>query len=536
MQVSSGWWGTAPRLLRAQADVAPDALIVADGDVSLTMGELRDKAAEFSRALIASGVESGDRVGVWAPNSWQWAVAAFGTWDAGGVLVPLSTRFKAFEAGELIERTGISVLIAAEGFLGASYMEMLADEFGPAAGDRPFSKLPDLRTTVVLAEEPVAGAIPIAEFLATGNVLDIAASEERALAVEPDDLIEILSTSGTTGKPKGVMLTHQQILRAYDDWGQIADLREGDRYPVVSPLAHGFGINAGLLACVMARAVMIPVALFDPDRALELIDDESISFMAGPPALFSRIINHEELLKHDVETLRVAIVGAADVPEDLIHQMRDVLGIERVVNAYGLIEGTFVTMTRAEDDLRTVATTTGRPVPGVSVRIVDENGVPVAVGERGEIHIHGYGVSPGYWQAPNQTAESIVGGWLHTGDIGQLDEAGNLSIVGRKKEMFIVGGFNTYPAEVESLLLRHEGIGQAAVVATPHPHLGEVGVAFVVAEPGRALEESEIIEWSRRSMSNYKVPRAVTVLDALPTTANGKIDKAALTESIRTTQ
>ena len=336
-------------------------------------------------------------------------------------------------------------------------------------------------------------------------------------------------TSGTTGEPKGVVLDGAQIMRAYWDWSEVCGLGPGDRYPIVSPFAHGFGINAGMLICVARLATMVPIAVFDPDAALGLIEEFRLTTLAGPPALFERILANPELAERDISSLRWAIVGAASVPTALVHAMRDRLGFERVTNAYGLIEGSAVTMTRPGDPPEVVASTAGRPVSGTEVRIVDDAEEPVAVGVPGEIQVRGYGVMHGYWQAPELTAAALnPDGWLRTGDIGTLDADGNLRIVGRKKDMFIVGGFNTYPAEIENLLLHDPRIAQVAVVGVPDERMGEVAWAYVVPQAGCALTDTEVIAWARANMSNYKVPRRVMVVDALPVSANGKIEKVAL--------
>lgn len=523
-------WRTVPSLLRAQAALHPDDVVVADGPVRLSVAALREQAHEFARALMALGVEAGDRIALWAPNGWQWVVAACGIWDAGAVVVPLSTRYKAIEAGEVLSRTGTSVLVANAHFHRSDYLQMLAAEFGGPADGRPVKGLAELRNILVLdgpgAPPSVHGYDEIARL---ARAVDPADAEARADSIRGEDVFSILATSGTTGEPKGVMLSSEQILQAYWDWSDIVSLRAGDRYPIVSPFAHGFGINAGLLASLMRLAQMHPIAVFNPDQALELIESAGLSLLAGPPALFARLLSRDDLSRHDISSLRVAVVGAASVPTQLVRQMLDVLGFQRVVNAYGLMEGSFVTATRAEDPVEIVASTAGRPAPGMEVRIADDAGRPLPAGERGEIFIRGYGVMCGYWQAPDLTREAVdADGWLHTGDIGLCDEQGNLSIVDRKKEMFIVAGFNAYPAEIENLLARHPAVAQVGVVGIPDSRSGEVGCAFVVPAPGTELTPEALIAWARESMSNYKVPRRVFVVPELPLTSNGKVDKAAL--------
>ncbi|MEV4254767.1 AMP-binding protein [Spirillospora sp. NPDC049652] len=512
-------WGTIPRMLRDQAARHPDVEAVVAGDVRLTLGSLTARAAEVARSLIALGVGPGDRVAVWGPNDPDWVVAAYGVWDAGAIIAPVSTRFKGLEAAGLLRKAGASVLLATEGFMGTSYLDMIAD-----------AELPELRHRVVLGAGPAPpGAMAWDEFLAAGEKTAVSEAEERALAVGLDDIASIMATSGTTGAPKGVMLHHSQLLRGYWDWAEIVTLRRGDRYPIIAPFSHGFGINAGLLACVLRGATMMPIARFDPGGLLDLIEANRVSVLAGAPPMFFKIL--DELDGRDVSSLRVLICGAAAVPPELIRRLVDRVGIERMINAYGLMEGTVVSMTRPEDPVEVVAGSTGRPVPGVSVRVVDDGGADLPPGEPGEILVGGYGVMRGYWNDPERTAEAVdAEGWLHTGDIGVVDDAGNVAIVDRKKEMFIVSGFNAYPAEIEGLLLACPDVAQVAVIGVPDERQGEVGWAYVVPPPGRDVVPDAVIAWARENMSNYKVPRRVIVVDALPVNANGKIDKPTLHE------
>ncbi|MFB4282059.1 AMP-binding protein [Nonomuraea sp. MTCD27] len=509
-------WGTLPRMLRDQAERYPDATVVADASgARLSLSQLRDAASGIARGLMALGVAPGDRVAMWGVNSAYWVAHAFGIWDAGAVIVPLSSRFKGIEAAQLIRKTGAEVLITGAGPSDA-----------PLAGLLP--PLPGLRHVVVPEDSGLPGL---------GALVSRKEAEERALAVRPGDLCEIMSTSGTTGAPKGVMIDHSQVLRGYWDWSEIVTLDEHDRYPVIAPFSHGFGLNAGLVACVLRRATMLPIPIFAPDALMSLISSERITVLAGPPTLFHRILDELDRGSSDVSSLRVAICGAAAVPGSLIERLVERVGLERMINAYGLMEGTVVSMTRAGDPVEVIARTTGRPVPGIEVRVVDDDGKEVAPGERGEILQRGYGVMRGYWDEPARTAEVIdADGWLHTGDVGVLDEAGNLAIVDRKKELYIVNGFNVSPAEVESLLLREGSLAQAAVVGVPDPASGEAGLAYVVPRPGVTADPGALLTWARANMSNYKVPKRIVVLDALPTNVNGKVDKQALRRAPGTAQ
>jgi acyl-CoA synthetase (AMP-forming)/AMP-acid ligase II len=329
-------------------------------------------------------------------------------------------------------------------------------------------------------------------------------------------------TSGTTGRPKGVMCTHGQSLRAFETWSDVIGLREGDRYLIVNPFFHTFGYKAGILAALMRGATIVPHAVFDPTTVLARIPEERISMLPGPPALFQAILNHPDLAGADVSSLRLAVTGAAVIPVELVERMQKEMGFETVVTGYGLTECTGIaTMCRHDDDPETIARTSGRAITDVEVELAAD----------GEILVRGYNVMQGYWEDAEQTAEAIdADGWLHTGDIGVMDERGYIAITDRKKDMFIVGGFNAYPAEIENAMLAHPDIAQVAVVGAPDERMGEVGVAFVVATSGHAVDPDEVVAWCRTRMANYKAPRRVIVVDALPLNASGKVLKYQLRE------
>ncbi|WP_342748601.1 AMP-binding protein [Nonomuraea indica] len=517
-------WGTLPRMLRDQAARHPDAVVIDDGGARTTLRDLLAAATREAAGLLALGVAPGDRVAIWGVNDPSWVVHAFGVWLAGGVVVPLSSRCKGLEAAGTLDRTGADVLLTGEGPPGV----VLADLLPP---------LPGLRHVVV--PDGVAAGVPrlpvsrlpvpcppVPGSPAAGT--PARAVEERALAVRPDDLCEIMSTSGTTGTPKGVMLDHAQVLRGYWDWAEIVTLGENDRYPVIAPFSHGFGLNAGLVACVLRRATMLPVRVFSPESLMTLVGSGA-SVLAGPPTLFHRLLEELDRGAPDVTSLRVAICGAAAVPPSLITRLVERVGLERVINAYGLMEGTVVSMTRAGDPVEVVAATAGRPVPGIEVRVVDDDGKDVPPGERGEILQRGYGVMRGYWGEPGRTAEVVdEDGWLHTGDVGVLDGSGNLAVVDRKKDLYIVNGFNVSPAEVEALLLREGSLAQVAVLGVPDAVSGEAGWAYVVPKAGQSVDVPRLLAWAKDNMSGFKVPKRVVVVDTLPVNANGKIDKVAL--------
>lgn len=472
-------WQTIPEMVLSAADRFGDAEAVVDGSLRLSFTEVVDRIRSAAGAFRDLGIEKGERVAVWAPNSAEWMIAAFGLLTAGGVLVPVNTRFKTEEAADIIGRSGAKAVLVEKGFLGQDY-------------DAPAGvPVIDLKS----------------DFLSSGTpfVADI----------EGTDISDIIYTSGTTGRPKGVMMNHLQNLRLYAEWCELADLREGDRYLMVNPYFHTFGFKAGLIASFTRGATMVPVPVFDIDRVVDLIESERITMLPGPPTLYHSLLAVED--KDKLKTLRAGVTGSADIPVELIRRVHEELPFQTLATGYGLTEAGTVTLSRPGDSFEDIATTAGVPCDGVEVRIASD----------GEVLVRGYSVMQGYLDDPVATAEAIDGeGWLHTGDLGRFNEDGRLLIVGRKKDMFIVGGFNAYPAEIEGFLLEHPAVAQAAVVGVPDDRLGQVGKAFVVLK-GKATAE-ELVSWSRDRMAGFKVPRYVEFLDELPLNATGKVMKDQL--------
>jgi HIP---CoA ligase len=475
-----------------------------DGDIRLSFARLEETVARSAQAAMAAGLRKGDRAAIWAPNTWEWVIALLGLQRAGAVIVPLNSRYKGEEAAYVLTRSGARLLFTVRGFLGTDYPALLASHRTPVE-------------RVVVFREP-----------SWTEYLEDQSSAEPP-AVTEDDLSDLIFTSGTTGRPKGVMSTHGQTVRNIRDWCRIVGLGPGDRYLIVSPFFHTFGYRAGIVACVNAGATAIPLSVVDVPAVLELVHRERVTTLPATPSLFQSIFDYPDRARYDLSSLRLSAVGAASVPVELVEQMRAEL-FSTVVTGYGLTESTGIaTMSRPEDPPDVVARTVGRALPSVEVRIVGGDGQELPLGTPGEIVVRGYNVMKGYFDAPEQTAEAIdPEGWLHTGDIGTMDEGGFVAVTDRLKDMYIVGGFNAYPAEIEAALLRHPDIAMVAVVGTPDRRLGEVGMAFVVARSGAAPTEEAIISWARNEMANYKVPRRVAFLDALPMNAVGKVVKDEL--------
>jgi acyl-CoA synthetase (AMP-forming)/AMP-acid ligase II len=514
---------TIPKMLANQSKTLGVRPAIVDGETTLSFAELADRVDEAARALIATGIEKGDRIAIWAPNTWEWIVCALAIHSVGAVLVPVNTRYKGIEAAYLLEKSGATALFTVTGFLDVDYVALLRD----AGAD-----LPRLEQIIVLRGDAPEGTLGYDAFLGLASGAPSSAAKDRAAEVRPDDLADILFTSGTTGKPKGAMCTHAQNLRTFDQWSAIVGLREGDRYLIVLPFFHSFGYKAGWFSALMRGATVFPEPIFDVNVVLRRVQDDAITMLPGPPSLYQSILLHPDRAQFDISSLRLAVTGAAAIPVELIQRMKDELGFETVITAYGLTESCgVVTMCRLDDSPETIATTSGRAIPDVEVRIIDSEGSPVPANEPGEIVVRGYNVMKGYFDADEETKKAIdEEGWLHTGDIGTMDERGYVKITDRLKDMFIVGGFNAYPAEIENTLLQMPGMGEVAVIGVPDNRLGEVGMAFVVPAPGQTLTADAVISWSRKNMANFKVPRRVEILEALPRNATGKVVKFELRE------
>lgn len=509
---------TLPALCDRAAAEYGEQTFIEDGDTVLSYRAFNAARRDVARALIAAGIAKGDRVMIWAPNSWHWFVAAMGLTSIGAVLVPVSTRFRGGEVADLVERSGARLIFSTGDFLGCHYPDMLT----PEARTR-------LEQVVVIGR--ATGTDQNWEaFVASGESVTGADLAAREAAVGPDDLCDMLFTSGTTGYPKGVKYAHLQCLQVVRTWAQQVGIQYRDRILVISPFFHAFGYRAGAIVALMMGAVLLPHQTFDAEAVLTRVDKEKVSVIPGPPALFQSMLQHPDLSRFDTASLRLGVTGGSVVPAVLIRRMREELGFKGVCNGYGLTEcGGFGAMCDASDPDEVIANTSGKPGPGVEIRIMAEDGNPLPQGSPGEVAIRGFLVMKGYFNDDAATARTIdAEGWLHTGDVGYFDDNGNLRIEDRMKDMYICGGFNCYPAEIERYLSRHPAVGHIAVIGVPDERLGEVGRAFVVLRPGTSATEAELIDWARRNIANYKVPRSVVFLPEMPVSPQGKVMKDKL--------
>ncbi|MCA0155252.1 FadD3 family acyl-CoA ligase [Tsukamurella sp. M9C] len=493
---------TIAAALRDAAERFGKHTAVVDGDLRISYADLHGRARDVARAFLAEGIRRGDRVAVCAPNGHEWIEAALGAAYIGAVLVPVNTRYTGPEIVDLLVRTRARGLVVAGPFLGVDRLELVIATAGGLPGD-------------------IAAVLRLPEWdgvAARGARIADTELDGAAAAVTPDDPSDIFFTSGTSGRSKGAMSTHAQTLANAANWAELVGVTEADRYLIASPFFHIFGYKAGVLAALQFGATIYPAQTFDVTAAFDLIQRERISILPGVPTVHQMLLDHPDRAQYDLSSLRAATTGAATIPVVLIERMRAEL-YERVLTAYGLSEAPVVTMCRADDGPEVIARTSGRAVRDMEVRIADD----------GEILVRGPNVIAEYFEDPEATAKAFdADGWFHTGDAGSMDDAGNLRITDRIKDMFTNGGFNVYPAEIEQVIARIPGVAESAVVGVPEPRLGEVGKAFVVLTAGRELTEDAVIEHCREFLANFKVPRSVEFVSELPRNATGKVLKRVL--------
>ena len=516
---------TTPAALRRAAETWTDREAVADvqtgHDTRWTWSELLGQVRSFAAGLIARGISHGDRVVIWAPNTRHWLVAALGVQYAGATVVPANTRYTGGETLEMVQRTNAVAAVVAGTFLGS---ERIA-ELTTAAGN----SLATSTALTTLIRIPLEGGdtatadvdiVDLADVQALATDALLAEADARADAVTGDDVADILFTSGTTGKSKGVVALHRQTVAGSHAWASNNGLTGRDSYLIVNPFFHSFGYKAGYLACLLTGVTIVPLAVYSTTETMRLIQQEQVTVLTGAPTIFQTLLDEPARGDYDLSSLRVAVTGAAVVPVVLIERMQSDLGLETVITAYGQTETMgFITTTRPGDDDVTVSTTCGRAYPGMEIRI----------GEHDEILTRGKMVMQGYLDDPENTAEAFTpDGWLRTGDVGEIDADGNLRITDRLKDMYITGGFNVYPAEVEQTLARLDGVVESAVIGVPDERMGEVGKAFIVRRENSDLTEQQVLDFAAEHLAGFKRPRSVEFVDGFPRNASGKILKTDL--------
>jgi acyl-CoA synthetase (AMP-forming)/AMP-acid ligase II len=475
-------------LARAATEYGDRPGLAEPGGERLSWAELHSFVRQATAAFASQDIRHGDRVAIWAPNSADWVISALGALCAGAVLVPVNTRFTAPEAQDIITRSGAKALVVIGQFLGRDRL----------------SELP--------SPPPLVWRLPLS---LSGPGID------ADPGIDPDSVSDILFTSGTTGRSKGAMSAHRQALGVAQAWAEAGGLTKDDRYLIVNPFFHSFGYKAGILACLLTGATIVPQPVFDVAETMRLVESERITVLPGAPTIYQTMLDHPERPARDLSSLRLAVTGAATVPVALIERMLRELSFDTVLTAYGLTEAVVATMCRPTDDAVTIATTCGRPAAQMQLRL----------GANDEVLLRGPNVMLGYLDDPDATAAAVdANGWLHTGDVGRIDERGYLSITDRLKDMYICGGFNVYPAEVEQVLARLEGVAESLVIGVPDERLGEVGKAYIITRPGYRLSAEDVLTHCKANLANYKLPREVEFRSDFPRNATGKALKRVLRE------
>jgi acyl-CoA synthetase (AMP-forming)/AMP-acid ligase II len=489
----------------------------------VTYAELERAARETASTLLQWGVARGDRIAVWGVNSTEWIVAALAIQAVGGVLVPIGTRLRGREARGILEGAGAAIVFCDRGFGGYDFVAALQGMEGL-----------DLRHVVVLdQDQPGEGILTgLAQVRVQGTGGDQQALDQRISEGRGDDLADIIFTSGTTGRPKGVPMTCAQSLAACRAQQEdISNFTADDVIGVSFPFAHNAGYRAGWQIALLHGVRILPVGVVDSAGLLEVIESERITYLPTVVAVAQGLIGHPDRETRDLSSLRLLATGGTTIPVKLVEDLLTHLEPGTVVQSgYGLTEAAgSVTATRPDDGPEVVANTSGRALRSLEVRILGPDHQELPCGETGEIAVRGPQVLTGYYNDPEATKSAFTqDGFLLTGDAGSFDAAGNLRITDRIKDMYLVGGFNCYPAEIESVMSQMPGVDQVAVIGVDDERLGQVGKAFVVRSPGSAVTAEEIVAWCRNEMANYKVPRSVVFLDALPLNGTGKVAKTEL--------
>jgi fatty-acyl-CoA synthase len=516
-----------------------DALIVRHQGIRLSYAQYRDAIDGLALGLIALGVAPGDRVGIWAPNCAEWCLTQFATARMGAILVCINPAYRVYELEYALNKVQCSVLITAERFKTSDYLGMLralAPELDTSAPGRlAAAKLPHLRHVVRMGTERSPGMWGFAEVCAMGGAAERETLRERAADALPDDPINIQFTSGTTGQPKGATLTHFNILNNGKVVGDGMRLTSADRLCIPVPLYHCFGMVMGNLACVThAATAVFPGDAFDPLATLEAVQAERCTALHGVPTMFIAELDHPRFRELDLSSLRSGIMAGAPCPVEVMRRVRTEMHMEEVLIAYGQTECSPVNhMTAADDPIEKRVETVGRPGPHLEIKIADERSRVVAIGQRGEICTRGYSVMRGYWDDPERTRETLDdAGWLHSGDIGVMDDEGYVRIVGRIKDMIIRGGENIYPREVEEFLFTHPKVLEVQVFGVPDSKYGEQVCAWIRVREGAELTEQEVRDYCRDRISHFKVPHYVRFVTAFPMTVTGKVQKFRMREEM----
>lgn len=530
---------TVGQLLEDMAKKQPDheALVYADRDLRLTYKEFDELCNEVAKGLMKLGLERGEHVAIWATNVPEWVTAQFATGKMGAVLVTVNTSYRTAELEYLLKQSDSTTLILMDQYRDSSYTEMLY-EIVPELkdcepGQLQSEKLPYLKNVILLGDERKPGMFLWSDILEMAKDVTDEELRERFNSLDPEDVINMQYTSGTTGFPKGVMLTHNNIVNNGINIAECMNLSNKDRLCIPVPFFHCFGCVIGTMASVSCGATMVPVQEFSAEAVLKTIDKEKCTAVHGVPTMFIAELNHPDFDKYDLSTLRRGVMAGANCPVEVMKAVIDKMGMEEITICYGQTEtAPVITQTRIDDEFHLRVETVGRALPNVEVKIVEPGtDKEVPYGVQGELCARGYNVMKGYYKNPEATNATITeDGWLHTGDLAVMDENGYCRITGRLKDMIIRGGENVYPREIEEFLYQHPKIKDVQVVGVPDPKFGEEISAWIILKEGETATDAEIREYCQGKIARFKIPRYIEFVDQYPMTASGKIQKFKLRE------
>jgi fatty-acyl-CoA synthase len=515
-----------------------DALVSVHQGLRYTYEEFGREVDQCARSLLAIGLNSGDRVGIWSPNYAEWTILQFATSKIGVILVNINPSYRRHELAYALESSGCSAIVIAERFKTSDYYELLhglapeLDECEP--GKLVAGALPDLRAVIKLGNKPAAGTWLWTAFMSLANGVPVETMQTLARQVRASEAVNIQYTSGTTGRPKGATLSHRNILNNAYFVAQLMNLGHGDRLVIPVPLYHCFGMVMSNLACVSCGATMIlPSDAFEPGAVLEAVHHERATALHGVPTMFIAELEHDDFDQYDLSSLRTGIMAGSPCPVEVMQAVMSRMHLKEMQIAYGMTETSPVsTQTRKDTPLKQRVATVGQVHPHVEIKIIDpESGNSVPRGEAGEFCTRGYNVMLGYWNDPEQTAQAIdAEGWMHTGDLASMDGEGYVQIVGRIKDMIIRGGENIYPRELEEFLYTHPQIREVQVIGVPDQRYGEEVMAWIALREGSTLSEEDVRSYCKGNIAHYKVPRYIKFVSEFPMTVTGKIQKYAMRE------
>lgn len=515
------------------------ALVVGHQDVRWTYRELQEQVDKLATGFLALGIEPGDRVGIWGPNSYEWVMVQLATAKIGAIMVCINPAYRLYELEFALNKVECKVVVAAEAFKTSDYLGMLSALAPELAASDPgklkAGKLPHLRTVVRMGAEKTEGMLNFGAVCRLGGEDEARRLQALRVVLKPDDAINIQFTSGTTGNPKGATLTHCNILNNGYLAGEAMKLTEADRLCIPVPLYHCFGMVLAVLACVSHGSAMVfPGEAFDPLETLRTVEAERCTALHGVPTMFITELDHPQFGEFDLSSLRTGIMAGAPCPVEIMKRVISQMHMENILIGYGQTEVSPLNhMTLPNDSLERRTETVGRAVPWVEIKVVDESNRVVPVGEKGEICTRGYSVMREYWNDPERTAETIdEAGWLHSGDLATMDEEGYVRIVGRIKDMIIRGGENIYPREVEEFLYQHPAISEVQVFGIPDEKMGEEVCAWVQLNEGQSMTEDELKAFCKDQITHFKIPRHVRFVTEYPMTVTGKIQKFVMRDQM----